>query len=816
MTRRSLAILVVALPVMFSACGGGGSSTVTLPPPPPPPPAPSIITVAPAAVTVGVQQIFFEVIGANFDTEPQLYIDGQPVASVALDSGTLQVTVGPDFTATVGTHQFFVKQKSGTSNTATFAVYSPQPGPNVMNALPSYLTGDNNGVTSFVVADINGDGFADVLVPDTLSGNVEILNGNADGSLSPPQALPIPQVYAVALQDVNGDGNVDLVSVATDNTSTTSVSVLLGDGHGNFQPAISQQTFSGFAPHVVGLADLDGDGQPDLVVYVETNSGVLNLVWLKNTGGGNFAPPVKLAQTLYASVVLADFNNSGKPDLLYSVFDNPSGNNILHLLVNHGGGHFTDQVAAGLNATTGVPLPTVIDFNLDGIPDLVVQQVVGTNVTLDSFRGSGDGTFTQVARASLTLPVDFVTADFDHDGFPDLAGLNGGQILYLFGDGHGNFTPQTVIGPGGYVAAVGDINGDGLPDIVAADSNTFVSVSLGRKDRGFPRPVTVTPTAPGTLSLGDINGDGLPEISVGGIPSPPFPTPPGLPGTVFQNLGHSSFRFAGNTDPNSFGLGDLTGKGVVDLIGSTDTGFAIWPNNGTLTFSPTPIDLPPSPGGTVTVADMDGDGHPDILSFGQILYGNGAYQFTPLSLPFNEPYVAGRFAGDGRIDIGTQTSTFLNQGNRSFKNVATTLPLLDGVSGVVGDFNGDGKDDVILFDVPTSIVFIYSSRGDGTFYMATELNVGLGLSSAGVGSIAVGDFDGDGRLDFAVGFESNDVIAIYFNQGNGQFTASYCASGVNGYEMAAGDLNHDGKKGLAIMDFPFDFRPTNVNVLFHK
>jgi hypothetical protein len=105
-----------------------------------------------------------QVIGANFDSEPQLYIDGQPVASVALNSGTLQLNVDNGFTSTLGTHQFVVKQQSGTSNTATFTVYAPQPAPLVMNAIPSYMVGYENNPPSLVVADVNGDGFADVLV----------------------------------------------------------------------------------------------------------------------------------------------------------------------------------------------------------------------------------------------------------------------------------------------------------------------------------------------------------------------------------------------------------------------------------------------------------------------------------------------------------------------------------------------------------------------------------------------------------------------------------------------------------------------------
>jgi len=764
--------------------------------------------VAPASITLGVRLGTAEVWGANFNSSAQVLVDGQPTGYTTLvNSGVLQVTLADSVSATVGTHQFTVQQNTGISNASPFTVYSPRMVPTVMNAFPAYLVGNEVSPPCVVVADVNGDGFADVLVTDWNGSQISILDGNADGSLSPPQVLSIFQAYAVAVADVTGDGNVDLISISSDLATTSTVSVLLGDGHGNFQPASSQQTFNGINPSVVGLTDIDGDGQPDLVLQVQAASGSDSLVWLKNTGNGSFAPAVTLATVIYPGVALADFNNDGKPDLLYGLVNTSTGTSVFHLLVNKGGGKFTDQVAAGLSGFSGVP--TVIDFNLDGIPDLVIEQPAGypATFTLYSFRGNGDGSFTQVASVPVPYSLQFVAGDFDHDGFPDLAGSG---ILFLFGDGQGDFTPLLIPGPQSNFVAVGDINGDGIPDVVAPDEWDFVAVALGRTNRNFPAPLILSSESWGDVKVGDVLGDGFPEIFTGGIDDPQENLY--LPGTVFLNQGNSSFTFGANVSIDSFAIEDLTGKGVVDLIGVNGTSLYIWPNNGTLSFSPSPVTIQTTIAtGLIGVADMDNDGHPDIVTAGEILFGDGNYQFTAVPVPGigTGDFVVGHFAGNGRLDILSGNSVLMNLGNRNFQAVPTNVP--QGFAMAVGDFNGDGKDDLVLND-GSDVFVIYYSNGDGTFYQGTQLALGGGVQAS---AYLVGDFNGDGRPDLVVSTYS-DEVAMFFNQPNGQFTLSYFAAGTSAYSMRAGDLNHDGKLGLAMETYPPENPPTTVNVVFHQ
>ena len=779
--------------------GGGGGSSL------------SISQVAPSTVMVGVPPELVLVSGTGFTENSQVLIDGQPAQSTIPDGpGVLQADVSDSLNSSVGTHQFSVQNGSQISNSLPYTVYAPQQGPFVMQAIPGFLVGENLSDAPFIVAaDINGDGLADVIMPayPDVNTGVFILYGQADGTLSAAQYVSAPTTpYALAVGDVDGNGTPDLVSITSDNgvNGSTTVSVLFGDGHGNFQPPVVQQTFPGIFPGPAQLVDLDGDGKPDLILAVQgasVSSTGGTVVWLKNTGGG-FAPPVTLASYPgnFRDFAVADFQHDGKPDILYVAADLS-----FHMLLNQGGGQFHDQLAAGLSGAIGIP--NVLDFNLDGIPDVVVeeQQVPGQLV---SFAGKGDGSFTKVASVNTPGLAQLVSGDFDHDGFPDLAGPSGlepSTITYFFGDGRGNFAAQAVVGPEGSVAAVGDFNGDGFPDIVIPDRFNFVSLSLGRTDRNFPSPVSLAPATMTNLSTGPITKGGLPAIFVGGdfIDN--------IPGTVFENLGNGSFQLAANTDPSSFLIADLTGKGVVDLLGG-NTNLEIWPNNGTFNFSRSSITFQ-QPTGDVTVADMDGDGFPDIVSTtGQIFYGNGSYQFTPVAVgTISSPYVIGDFNGDGKLDIATGSAIFLNTGNRTFQQLPGSLPLDNGAIAVVGDFNGDGLDDVAINFSDQTVISIWYSKGDGTFYEGTVIDPGQ-LP----GALAVGDFNGDGRTDLAVGLMLSQQACILFPLGNGQFSRSFFASGADAVAITTSDLNRDGKPDLVIGNFVLDFAPPNVDVVFHK
>jgi hypothetical protein len=765
----------------------------------------------------------FYVYGQNFGAGAQVFVDGQPTTTTVLNQTTVKAEYNFSVASVIGTHPLTVKVGPQVSNAVSFTYYWPQQGPYVMQAIPSYFVGLEDDPTFFAVADFNGDGRADVIMPAE-PGKTVIMYGQADGSLAVNQTVAGFFPLALAVGDVDGNGTVDLVGISSDVSAfTCTVSVQLGDGKGNFQPATTSETFPCLGPGPAQLVDLDGDGKLDLVLGMQqAHAAYTSLVWLKNEGGGNFAAPATLAQvTSSTPFSVADFNGDGKPDILYFFYDLSTNVRAIHTLLNQGAGKFTDEATPGLGGISvnvvNVIDFNVIDFNLDGIPDLVVQIGQNNSDVVTSYAGNGDGSFTQVATQTFFPPDAYgpfvlVSGDFDHDGLPDLAGIDGASspshVVYLWGDGKGNFTLQEVVGPNGNMVGAGDINGDGLLDLVVPELHHFISVALGRADRNYTGPLSLTPETVVGLSAGDINGDGLPEIFASGDRI--F----GIPGTVFLNQGNSSFQFAATTDPTSYGLADLTGKGVFDLMGQDGQNHFVWPNNGALNFSSSPITFPPL--SYPTVADVDHDGHPDIVAVGQVLYGNSAYQFTPVatSPSFDHPFAVGDFTGNGLLDIGTSTFTFLSSSNRTFTTVRDEnkpLTIGNGFISHVADFNGDGYDDVAVIGPGYQGVLICYSYGDGTFYDAVFLD-----AEQLIGDFAVGDFDGDGRPDIAAGLAFSHQVVIFFNQGNGQYTRSFFASGADAIAVIALDLNRNGKQDLVIGNFQYSFAPPNVDVIFHK
>lgn len=196
----------------------------------------------------------------------------------------------------------------------------------------AYGTGGSNPI-SIAVADVNGDGKSDLFTAHNGNGTVGVLLGNGNGTFAAAVAYGTGSnnPISIAVADVNSDGKLDLL---TANQGSSTVGVLLGNGNGTFQPMATYSTGPSSFPYSIAVADVNGDGKPDLLttnfilstvgVLLGNGNGTFQAATNYNTGG-NSAP---------YSIAVADVNGDGKPDLLTA----NNGNNTVGVLLGNGNG----------------------------------------------------------------------------------------------------------------------------------------------------------------------------------------------------------------------------------------------------------------------------------------------------------------------------------------------------------------------------------------------------------------------------------------------------------------------------------------------
>ena len=321
---------------------------------------------------------------------------------------------------------------------------------------------------------------------------------------------------SVAVADLNGDGVPDIV---TANTSSNDISALLGNGDGSFQ---EQQRYpAGDGPISVAVADLNGDGDPDIVT---ANAGPVpgsnDVSVLLGNGDGSFQPQQRFpVGDLPQSVVVADVNSDGVPDIVTVNFSSSD----ISVLLSNGDGSFQDQQSFAVG-----DLPSsvaVADLNGDGAPDIVTANAGSNDISV--LVGNGDGSFQDQQRFPVgDLPKSVAVADLNGDGVPDIVTANAGSvpdssdISVLVGNGDGSFQSQQrfPVGDGPNSVTVADLNGDGDADIVTANAGSVpdsdgVSVLLGNGDGSFEAPLlSVAGDGPISVAVAELNGVGDPDI----------------------------------------------------------------------------------------------------------------------------------------------------------------------------------------------------------------------------------------------------------------------------------------------------------------
>ena len=378
-------------------------------------------------------------------------------------------------------------------------------------------------VTAYGALAASGDViFSDATNPGTELASAPLGPSSAQFFVSRPTSIAVGGgQYFLKVADFNGDGILDTAVVGLGPDSTEELMILLGNPDGTFT---QKSTISG----IVGLftvADFNGDGIPDIAVLQD--GGPTTILVFLGSGDGTFigqsSVPVP-SLNAPASIVSADFNGDGNPDLLITNYNDST----TAVLLGDGEGGFRTIPSPTLGGNGGQAI--VADFNGDGIPDVAVialiPEVFALQPSLSFLSGNGDGTF---VTSTLDIQCDedsqFVVADFNGDGSPDIAltnCYNTQDLDILLGNGNTTFTAREWTGVVGdqfgdpLQIATGDLNGDGIPDLVLSNGfDAETGILLGKGDGTFlTGPVFSVPggAQAGESAVADFNGDGISDL----------------------------------------------------------------------------------------------------------------------------------------------------------------------------------------------------------------------------------------------------------------------------------------------------------------
>jgi hypothetical protein len=599
----------------------------------------------------------------------------------------------------------------------------------------------------FAVGDINGDGKADLAI--LANGYVYLFLGDNSGNFTLGTPVRSSAENEVYLLDLKGDGILDLI--ATDSLGADFL-VYLGKGDG---------TFPNFTRYTLGnpsggffIADMNRDGHPDVltIYYNNANANQPILAYFPGNPDGTFGAPISLGNDPSPNqlVSVADLNGDGIPDLTYltasgiGVVLGKSGLTFGPVLTTISGGSTSPY---SYLPTT----PVVGDFNGDGHADIAMAVEGGIELLF----GNGDGTFASADFYDMGQPVGAAAvADFSGHGFPDVAvTLEATFPQLLLGNGTGTFTPGPNPNPnfGAQPADVtilaADFNGDGKPDlnignmIANQPSSSTQAVAFNLGNGTFTTPVSLPNSSP---IMADFNRDGRTDIiNASGL-------------QIVVSLGQKDGSFQSvSTSLNVpfytgfFNVGDVNNDGKPDLVLNYRDHIEVWfgDGDGTFTFA-SPINLPGVASVVVAaIADLDGDGNADIIlapdpnpgaSLGPlaILYGNGNGTFqAPVFVP-----IFHRFSQVAAVDInrdnkpdlvmtdGAGIAVMMNLGGRSFG------PEVDFVAGRavsalnVVDVNSDGFPDIVVANPGGTTVTVLLNQPNGASPSGALVNGNLSVT----------------------------------------------------------------------------------------
>jgi len=578
----------------------------------------------------------------------------------------------------------------------------------------------------------------------------------------------------VATGDFNGDG---LKDVAVSNRGVqgpggftgADVSIILERADGTMAPQLHLAT--PHTPQTIKVADFNRDGRDDLAV---ASFGIGEVGVYLSRGDGTFSSPVMYTRgTTGGTLFQGDLNRDGFVDLIAG-----AGNGMVAIWLGAGNGSFS----AGPTIPVGSGMVALADMNADGNPDIVyVTFQLTTNdppAKVSLAFGRGDGSFNAPLDVAIS-PAAVTVADFDGDGLQDLCWLepSSGLTKISRGAGDGTFTDWGSIASSDRVAIAADFNGDGRIDLALRDAYTPVQIYLSRGGGEFELSETLGTVfglgIPTIMTVDDIDRDGRPDMLV-------VYNYIARPGDLEINRGRGDGTFVHRQDYAVGYDAPVVAAADFNLDGNPDVAVAnntcCGPGNpGLVSILLGSEDGRLTPGEAftagqstrwVTAADFNHDGKPDLAA------ANG---------------------------VSNDISVFLGRGDGSFQSLAPFSAMQGPVAVLADDFNGDGTQDLIVLAscgdafCQRSRVIAFAGRGDGTFSQGDSFEtVPYGFF------LTLGDFNSDGRDDLvSVGHFGFEVF-LANSQGGFDHQPAFQRAAVPMYNLALADLTGDGNLDLIL------------------
>jgi sugar lactone lactonase YvrE len=703
---------------------------------------------------------------------------------------------------------------------------------------------------SYVVADLNGDGIPDLFVEDYF-GTYDVFLGKGDGTFTAKGSAfgPYSQTGSFILGDFNNDGIPDVAAIdASYYAASNTITIFLGNGDGTFAVAGTSPVL-GYNPTAITTADINGDGNVDLIVVEEASStsSAGQVVIFFGNGDGTFtqASSTTPLASVANSILPVDLNGDGNVDLVLGGV----GSSGIAILLGKGDGTFTSGASL---SQAGEATPVIADVNNDGFPDLVFGGAGTSYLTV--FLGNGDGTFTEAPsnpNANLAVGNSLAIADLNQDGIPDVLYSNGNTAGILFGSGDGTFVqfPTTLTFNTyafGTAFVVADLNGDGWPDVLSIDgSGRTITTSLTQPtetatasavasiasagqhlaDASYPGDSEYNSSSSGTIALWGAPSATTTALKVTSGGAPVSSVSPGtvvtLTATVAAGASPVTAGQVNFCDASASYCTDIHLLGTVALNSAGTAALKFVPGAGAhsykaefiedglgLSSSSAASSLTVGPAKSVVYADttaISASGYAGNYTLNATVTGFGGSAPPTGSVSFLD-------TSFGNTSLGTAT---LGTAKAGLGWLSSQTPAIGSfpISEATGDFNGDGFADLAVIWTSSQNVNPYSvtillAKGDGTFATGATMPL-TGIQSSPY--LIAADMNGDGKKDLVIlssnGYSTTYVTVIQSN-GDGTFgtlkTSQAYDQGDLGGDVVAGsmvaaDFNGDGKMDIAIV-----------------